>query len=651
MQMNNAFGQQIMLKLLDEWSDYNKYGKLLSIEAFESISQPFCYQLELATINKNIMQQVLCNKTISFSMERYWNDKLDVARIFNGVITEVKFLKISHIEELPHAEFKYFVKVEPNFSTLNMIKHSRVFYGDNKTVVDVIEEVLKENKIDYELSVQSKKIFPAETYIQYNESDFDFLTRLMISAGIFYFFKHQKGKHILVLSNQSSSYTDLSPKKVEFIKEHTFVGIQNVSFNYTAYSANFTVRAFAYLKPEQLVEKKYSNTIHSNQVKSEMKSEEIIYMGQIKDTSQITQIAENFGIAEQGASEQVHGSSNYVNFIVGAKLELQGDYFNAITSKNYVIATLDFTVTDYIKQEQQYKNNFTAIQDTKYIVPKHSALKPLITGLHFALIVNSEGKTTSETPFTDDNGCVFIKLLWGSDVNICKANILSTSNSFALPRIGSIAYVLFPYNNLSNDTPVVVGIHNEGLLKFPDKEEWYKNIYMAYPATSDNSIYNYIAFTDKKDEQLIKVLATKDINFDVNNDEIVSIKNDSKKNVKEGDIYISTEKGKICIKSKGPIQIETSGDFSVKADGSITLEANQAIALKANQGISLNATADISLDAKNNVNVKSALASNYESGTSSTLKGNVQVTIDGTMTEVKGKANIKISAPMTKIGM
>ena len=643
MPINNESGQKIKLKLLGEWGDKDEYGKLLSVKGFESISQPFCYDLKLTTVNKQIMQKILCNKSISFVIEHYLNDELKNKRNFNGIILAVNFTKLLHVKDMPEAEIIYNLKVGPKFSNLNAAKHSKVFYKEKQTVVDIIEEILKKNKIVYELNIQSKKLFAAETYIQYNESDLNFITRIMQYAGIFYFFKHEENKHNMIVSNQTNSYFDLENKKVEYFHEYSYVGIHDIAFYYNSYIANFNTKGFSYVKPDQLVEKEYTNAIHKNQIKSDIESEEISYIGEIKDTNQVRQNAENFGIREQGESEKIVGESNYIEFAVGGKFQLQGEYFNNIDNKDCVIINLNFTVTDYLNQEQQCINNFTAMPNDRYLIPNQFAPKPVISGIHYAIVVNSEGKITSETPYCDDKGCVFIKLLWGKDVNICKANILSASNGFTLPRIGALAYVLFPNNNLGNDNPVIVGIHNEGLLNFKDKEEWYKNIYMTYPESSDKDIYNYIEFKDKKEEQEINVLAKKDINFDIKHDETITIQNNSIKSLKEGDLSITTEKGKICIKSQGPIEIETKGDLHLKADGKIIMESKG--------GVDIKSMGNISLDSKQNINNKAALAANYEAGTTLAVKANVQVNLEGTITDIKGKANIKISSPLTKIGM
>ena len=63
----------------------------------------------------------------------------------------------------------------------------------------------------------------------------------------------------MIISNQSNSYFDLDNKKVEYFHEYSYVGIHDISFYYNSYIANFNTKGFSYVKPDQLVEKEYTN--------------------------------------------------------------------------------------------------------------------------------------------------------------------------------------------------------------------------------------------------------------------------------------------------------------------------------------------------------------------------------------------------------
>jgi type VI secretion system secreted protein VgrG len=47
---------------------------------------------------------------------------------------------------------------------------------------------------------------PRKYCVQYRETAFNFLSRLMEEEGIFYYFHHENGKHTLVLVNHSGTH-------------------------------------------------------------------------------------------------------------------------------------------------------------------------------------------------------------------------------------------------------------------------------------------------------------------------------------------------------------------------------------------------------------------------------------------------------------
>src|SRR5262249_694363 len=77
----------------------------------------------------------------------------------------------------------------------------------NKTAPDIIEEVFKGHKFtDYELRF-SGSFAKREYCVQYRETDFNFVSRLMEQEGIYYFFEHTDGKHNLVLADSINAHS------------------------------------------------------------------------------------------------------------------------------------------------------------------------------------------------------------------------------------------------------------------------------------------------------------------------------------------------------------------------------------------------------------------------------------------------------------
>ena len=103
----------------------------------------------------------------------------------------------------------YRMEVVPWLWLLTLTTDCKVFQG--KTVPDIIEAIFKEWQGKYSQIVQFRKQAQwqlsrkLDYCVQYRETDFNFISRLMEEEGIFFYFKHEDGKHTLVLADDASS--------------------------------------------------------------------------------------------------------------------------------------------------------------------------------------------------------------------------------------------------------------------------------------------------------------------------------------------------------------------------------------------------------------------------------------------------------------
>src|SRR5690606_24387890 len=79
----------------------------------------------------------------------------------------------------------------------------------NKTVPEIIEAVFTELGFTDYANELTGQYDPREYCVQYNETAFAFVSRLMEDEGIFYFFRHEDGKHTLVLADDASAFAAL----------------------------------------------------------------------------------------------------------------------------------------------------------------------------------------------------------------------------------------------------------------------------------------------------------------------------------------------------------------------------------------------------------------------------------------------------------
>jgi type VI secretion system secreted protein VgrG len=101
---------------------------------------------------------------------------------------------------------RYRLRVVPALERLKHVRRSRIF--QHKAVPDIVRQVLKEGQVEHRF-VLSGRYTPREYCVQYRETDFDFVSRLLEEEGIFYFFTHSESAHQLLLGDSAGAYLEM----------------------------------------------------------------------------------------------------------------------------------------------------------------------------------------------------------------------------------------------------------------------------------------------------------------------------------------------------------------------------------------------------------------------------------------------------------
>src|SRR5471030_3451663 len=176
---------------------------LLGLRGKERFSSPYEYQIQFCTTQATDNVERYLGKELSCEIGQDKNQ-----RFVSGVLT--------HIEEANSVEgLNTFIGLlEPRISLLRLGKNLAVF--QNITVPDLVCKLLRQHNItSVDLRLQGN-YQPREYCIQYRESDFDFISRLLEQEGIYYFFFHEAGQHSLVLADHPSSHQLAKPAQLPF---------------------------------------------------------------------------------------------------------------------------------------------------------------------------------------------------------------------------------------------------------------------------------------------------------------------------------------------------------------------------------------------------------------------------------------------------
>ena len=178
---------------------------LTAFEGDEELSRLFTYRLEFLSTNEALDPKAIIGKSVNWAVQpaggqpRYFNG---LVRSFSAGGKQVRQVRA------------YRAEVVPWLWLLTQTSDCRIF--QNKKPPDIIKQVFDDLGLrDVQISLRGD--YPALDYcVQYRETDFDFVSRLMEEFGIFYFFKHTADKHMLVLADDKSAYADCPEKQAVY---------------------------------------------------------------------------------------------------------------------------------------------------------------------------------------------------------------------------------------------------------------------------------------------------------------------------------------------------------------------------------------------------------------------------------------------------
>jgi type VI secretion system secreted protein VgrG len=182
---------------------------LEAMDGQEMLGQPFSYELSLLSTNLNLDLSTLLGQPMTVHLSL----PAGGTRHFNGIVTRITRAD----PEGRHA--RYSVTLQPWLALLDYQSDCRIY--QDLSIPDIIKEVFRRADFsDFEDSLDDGAYGKLEYVVQYRESDFNFVTRLMEHAGIYYFFTHDESKHTLVLADSQAAHDTVDDyDEVEFVPQ------------------------------------------------------------------------------------------------------------------------------------------------------------------------------------------------------------------------------------------------------------------------------------------------------------------------------------------------------------------------------------------------------------------------------------------------
>jgi type VI secretion system secreted protein VgrG len=635
---------------------------LTGMHGREELSRPFAFQLELAAeTSTTVAPADLVGRPIGWTVSY----PSGVTRQFHGV---VKSLVAG--EFLGRARRVYRAEVVPWLWLLTRTTNCKIF--QNKTAPAIIEDVFKAFGFTgdhYRLSL-SGSYATREYCVQYRETAFDFVSRLMEEEGIFYFFEYAADKHVLVLADATSAYADCDPHaEPEFRPELSDAEVVSAwARRHEFRSGKYTLTDYNFTTPSTDLKKTVSTTVPLPDSK---KYELFDYPGLYPDAAVgMALVKVRIEEAEVGY-DTATGTSRCSSFLPGGKFTLQG---HATDTVPFVLTAVEHEASEPLTAGTRggggtYTNTFTAIPASVPFRPERLTSRPIVAGLQPAVVVGPSG----EEIYTDQYGRVKVHFPWdrvgpkdGTDTCWLRVSELWAGSNWGMvftPRIGQ--EVLVEFLDGDPDRPVVTGrVYNaEQMPPYALPANMTQSgikTRSTKQGTTDH--FNELRFEDKKDSEQIYFHAQKDFVRVVENNDSLTVGSSDSKTCPDGSQTISIYKDRtttietgnetLTVKKGNRSVTVSEGDDSLtvtKGNRTVTVsKGNDTHAIsKGNRVVTVDEGNDSLTVSKGNLTIDVTKGdATIQAGNSITLKvGSNSIIIDtSSITLTFGSSSIKLDS-------
>ena len=515
-------------------------------------------------------------------------------RYFNGCVS--RFVQTEH-----QGSFAvYHATLVPWLWFLTRTSDCRIF--QNKKVPDIIEEVFKGHGLtDYKLKL-SGAYQPWEYCVQYRETDFNFVSRLMEQEGIYYYFEHADGVHTLVLADSLSAHEAYEGYDTMIYRPPTTKQEENTEtvtewvIEKEVQSGQYALNDFNFTTP------KASLIANANVSRQHAAADYEVYdyPGEYEQRSEGETYAKVRIQELQSQFETLRARATVRGVCTGCKFNLQRnpredqnrEYL--ITGAAYHVKAGTYETGRMADEKEFYDCQFTAIpvdQKCPYR-PERLTHKPLIQGLQTAIVVGPAG----EEIYTDEHARVKVQFHWDrygkfDENSSCWMRVSQywagkAWGSMYIPRIGQEVIVEFLEGD--PDRPIITGrVYNaDQIPPYSLPGEKTKSTVKSNSSKGGGGS-NEFRFEDKKGGEEVFLHGEKDWTIHIKDceNEVVgssisthagsSISRNAGANIsRTANVTISDSAGKDIVTTSGK-------NMSLKAGGSYELFTNLGIHLKA----------------------------------------------------------------------
>lgn len=640
-----------------------------SLIAEEPVSRLFQIDVELSSEDGKVDFDKVVGHEVTLRLDVGQKEK----RYFHGFVS--RFVQVAN--QGGHAHYR--ATIVPWLWFLTRTSDCRIF--QDKSTPDILEQVFKDRGFsDYQLKL-SGTYSPREYCVQYRETDFNFVSRLMEQEGIYYHFEHKDGKHILVIADSTSAHNAFPGyAEVVFNEVEKGGGGREVVTDWTmekeVQPVASVLQDFDFKKP------KTSLLASTNVTRKYGKAQFEIYdyPGEYVEHADGQRLADVRLEELQSQYETLRGQASARGLAAGCTFKLKS-HPRPDQNREYLLTGVSLHVDcgEYASGGtggEFFSCTFTCIDKAQQFRPLRLTPKPIVQGPQTAIVVGPAG----EEIHTDEHARVKVHFHWDrhdkSDQNSsCWVRVSQywagkTWGAIHIPRMGQ--EVIIEFLEGDPDRPIITGrVYNAD--QVPPYELPANKTQSGLKSRSSKggggANFNEIRLEDKKGSEQLFIHAEKNQDIEVENDETHSVGHDRTKKVEHDEttsvgndrsesvghdetISIGNNRSEDVAKNEtvsigdnrsltvGKNETKDVGgkrDLTIAKDETISVGENRKKTVTKNEQISVGENLEEKVGKNHAIKVGKAFA--LEAGDEITLKtGSASITMkkDGTIT-IKGK--------------
>ncbi len=577
----------------------------------EAISELFHYELELYSSNPSLAATQIVGQAVTLQIPLS-NGSFQYV---NGIVG--RFTQAG----MDNRFITYLAELHPWLWMLTKSADCRIF--QNMTSLAIVKQIFSDLGFS-DFSDKTTGTYTALDYcVQYRETAFAFVSRLLEHEGISYYFTHDASKHTMVLVDDTSSWG-------------TCPGLT---------SARYVGRGPGYNSDDIVVDCSVELAVTTGQFKSDdynftTPSTSLLATASGSDTSR--SIYDYPGLYDaQSDGETItsrrlatmevetttlRGSSQCRSFHAGATFTLANHYRSDLNA-SYVIRRLTMR-----GNQDEYSNSFEAFPAATVFHPPLATPRPLIAGAQTATVVGKAG----EEIWTDQYGRVVVQFHWdqlgqNNETSSCWVRVAqgwagNLWGSIFIPRIGQEVVVSFLEGN--PDRPLITGcVYNASQAvpyTLPDNQT---RSTLKTNSSKGGSGFNEICFEDKAGSEEIFIQAQKDMTVSVLNNESLTVAGTRTMSVTGNEThtnsanYTSTVSGDHTTTVSGNYKLTISGNLAIEVSGSVSIKAGTDFTNNAGTSLTNKSGTDMMNDAGTTLTNKAAASQTVDGGGMLTVKG------------------------------